>query len=87
MNLTDKSIKNLEIKDKSYKIADGGGLYLLVNPNNSKYWRLKYRIANKEKTLSIGIYPQISLKEARIKREIAKKDLKNNIDPSGKKKL
>lgn len=87
MNLTDKSIKNLEIKDKSYKMADGGGLYLLISPNGSKYWRLKYRIAGKEKTLAIGIYPQISLKEAREKREIAKKDLKNNIDPSQKKKL
>jgi len=63
--LTVKEIENAELKDKSYPLFDGGGLYLLVNPNRSKWWRLKYRHQGKERLLSLGVYPSVTLKEAR----------------------
>lgn len=82
MPLTDTSVKNAKPKDKTYKLFDGGGMYLEVTPNGNKWWRLKYRIAGKEKRLALGVYPTISLKDAREKREEARKHLVNNIDPS-----
>ncbi len=87
MKLTDKKIKSLKPKEKQYKESDGKGLYLLVHPNNSKYWKLKYRINGKEKTLSIGVYPDVSLAEARDKTNDAKKKLAEGIDPSQEKQL
>lgn len=87
MNLNDKQVKNAKPKEKQYKIADGAGMYLLVATNGSKYWRLKYRIGGKEKVLSFGTYPEISLKEAREKRDQAKKQLAQGLDPSQEKKL
>ncbi|PCJ34014.1 MAG: integrase, partial [Cellvibrionales bacterium] len=84
--LTDTAIKQAKLRDKAYKIFDGGGLFLLVNKNDSKYWRLKYRINGKEKLLAIGIYPLISLKEAREKRFEAKKQIAQGIDPNDHKK-
>lgn len=69
--------------DKAQKLSDAGGLYLLVHPNGSKYWRLKYRFLGKEKVLAIGIYPQVTLSEARTSRDDAKKLLTNGKDPSG----
>jgi len=65
-------------------LSDGGGLYLQVTPKG-KYWRMNYRFGSKQKTLAIGVYPQVTLKEARLKREAAKKLLEQNIDPSQKK--
>lgn len=82
MKLTDKTIKAAKPKDKPYKMPDGGGLYLLVNPNGAKYWRKKYRFGGKEKLLSFGTYPLITLAEAREARDKAKKQLKMSIDPS-----
>ena len=82
MVLTDSACKKTKTDKKQKKISDGGGLFLLIMPNGSKYWRLKYRYANKEKMLAVGIYPQVSLKEARERREESKKLLANNIDPS-----
>ncbi|MBL4775174.1 MAG: tyrosine-type recombinase/integrase [Mariprofundus sp.] len=70
-----------KVFEKQMKISDAGGLYLLVK-SAGKYWKMKYRFAGKEKTLSIGIYPSVSLKEARSKRDAAKKLLEQNIDPS-----
>jgi hypothetical protein len=61
MKLTNTAIKSLKPLDKSYKKADGGGLYLEVMPNGSKYWRMKYRFLGKEKRLIIGVYPVITL--------------------------
>ncbi len=61
--------KNAKPKDKPYKLADEKGLFLLVNPNGSKYFRLKYRIDGKEKLLALGVYPETSLKQAREKRD------------------
>ncbi len=67
-------------------MADGGGMYLLVQPTGSKWWRLKYRIGGKEKMLSIGVYPDVTLSEARDRREQARKLLANGGDPSAIKK-
>jgi len=69
-------------REKAYKLADEKGLFLLVNPNGSKWWRLKYRIAGKEKLLSLGVYPDVSLKDARDRRDEARKRIAAGIDPS-----
>ncbi|CNE01706.1 tyrosine-type recombinase/integrase [Yersinia intermedia] len=86
MALTDIKIKTAKPLDKPYKLADGGGMYLLVKPNGSKYWRMKYRYAGKEKMLSIGVYPDTSLAEARQKRDEARKVLAADGDPAEVKK-
>jgi len=87
MALTDTKVKNANVPEgkKQAKIADGGGLYLLVT-STGKYWRLKYRFAGKEKTLAIGVYPTVSLKKARQVREAAKESLSEGIDPNFAKK-
>ena len=82
MPLNDRQIKNAKPKDKPYKLTDGNGLYLYITPAGGKLWRLKYRIDDKEKNLSIGKYPDISLAEARIAAENAKRDRAKGIDPS-----
>ncbi|MEL4203157.1 tyrosine-type recombinase/integrase [Plesiomonas shigelloides] len=87
MKLTIRQIDTIKPKDKAFKLSDGGGLYLLVNPSGSKYWRLKYRFAGKEKLLAIGVYPDISLAQARSRREEAKKLLLEGKDPGQEKKL
>lgn len=86
MPLTDISCKAAKPSDKPRKMADTNGLYLEIMPSGSKYWRLKYRFAGKEKRLAIGVYPEVSLSEARNKREKARKLLAENIDPSQAKK-
>ncbi len=80
--LTDTICKNAKPKEKPYKLADSGGLYLHVMPNGARYWRLKYRINSKEKLLALGTYPFVTLAEAREERESAKKLLSKSIDPS-----
>lgn len=80
--LTDTAIRNAKPTEKDYKIADGGGLFVLVKPNGSKYWRLKYRFMGKEKLLALGVYPTVTIKEARQKREEAKALLKEGTDPA-----
>ncbi len=84
--LTDIEVKQANTRASDYKITDGGGLYLLVKNNGTKCWRLAYRFAGKQKTLAIGTYPQIGLKDARKERENAKNKLAKNIDPSLDKK-
>lgn len=86
MKLTARQVDTAKPKDKSYKLSDGGGLYLEVSANGSCYWRMKYRFAGKEKRLSFGVYPDISLANAREKREAAKKILAAGNDPSEVKK-
>lgn len=79
--LTDPEIRSAKPQDKPAKLADGGGLFLLVNPNGSKYWRMKYRYAGKEKLLALGVYPDVTLKQARQKREAARRKLADGLDP------
>lgn len=86
MSLNARQVDTIKPKEKIFKLTDGGGLYLQVNPNGSKYWRMKYRYAGKEKKLSFGIYPDISLAEARTKRDEARKVLANDKDPGEVKK-
>lgn len=80
--LTDSRIRAAKPKDRQYKIADGGGLFLLVKPNGGKYWRLKFRFAGREKLLSLGVYPATSLADARERRDAERKLLADGLDPS-----
>ena len=82
MALTDISLRNAKPKEKQYKLSDTNGMYLLVTPTGGTYWRLKYRYGGKEKTLALGTYPEISLKEARVKRDEARKLIASGVDPS-----
>ncbi|GGA01406.1 tyrosine-type recombinase/integrase [Dyella caseinilytica] len=86
MALSDTGIRKAPHPDKPKKLADGGGLYLLLNPNGSKWWRFKYRYAGKEKLLSLGTYPDTSLADAREKRDAARKQLAAGIDPGAHRK-
>lgn len=85
--LTDTKIKSAAAKGKTYRLSDFQGLYLEVSPKGAKYWRLKYRINRKEKRLAIGVYPEVSLKEARKKKEDARVLLSEGKDPSIEKHL
>ena len=84
MSLTATAVR--QAKDKPYKLSGGRGMYLLVNPNGSKYWRFKYRFAGKEKVLAIGVYPDLSLSDANEIRDEARKLLAKKIDPNEEKK-
>lgn len=86
MALTDTAIRNAKPKDKPYKVGDGAGLYLLINPGGSKLWRVKYRMHGVERKLSLGAYPAISLTEARATRDAARKQLAHAIDPNSAKR-
>lgn len=79
---TEAAIKHAKPEVKAYKMTAGNGMYLLVNPTGSKLWRLKYRFDGKEKTLSFGAYPDVSLAQARLKREQSRQQLAEGIDPS-----
>jgi integrase len=85
-SLSDASARNAKPKTKPYKMVDGEGLFLLVMPNGSKYWRLKYFFAGKEKLLALGVYPEVSLADARDRRMQARKVLAAGNDPSKAKK-
>ena len=87
MSLTEIKIKSAKPKDKKYKLFDSEGLFLLVNPNGSKYWRLKYRYNDRENTYAIGVYPDCSLAQARDKKNAVKSQLKEGINPNNKRKL
>lgn len=78
--LTDIQPRTAKPKDKPYKLADGGGLYLLVNTDGAKYWRMDYRFGDARRTLAFGKYPEVTLAEARSKRLAARKLLANFID-------
>lgn len=86
MPLSDTAIRKTRPTDKPQKLADGGGLYLLLNPNGSRWWRLRYYVGGKEKLLSLGIYPDVGLKDARDKRDEARKLLAAGIDPGEQRK-
>lgn len=82
MPLTDTAARNAKPGPKAQKLFDGGGLYLEVAPAGGKWWRLKYRIDAKEKRISLGTYPDVSLKEARERRDEARKLIASGVDPS-----
>ncbi len=82
MPLSDASIRNAKPQEKPYKLADAGGLYLLVNPTGSRLWYWKYRFGGKERKLAIGAYPTITLAKAREAREAARGRLVDGVDPS-----
>ncbi|EMA9913011.1 tyrosine-type recombinase/integrase [Salmonella enterica] len=86
MALTDIKVRTTKPSDKPFKLTDGQGMHLLINPNGSKYWRLQYRFGGKQKVLALGVYPMVSLGEAHRKRDEAKKLVSDGIDPSEKKK-
>lgn len=86
MALTDAKVRAAKPLDKSYKLTDGDGMHLMVHTNGSKYWRLQYRFGGKQKMLALGVYPDISLAEAREKRDAARKLIANGFDPSEKRK-
>lgn len=86
-SLTDMAARNAKGKQKPYKLAAGAGLYLQVMPNGNRYWRMKYRYAGKEKLLSIGVYPEVTLKEASDRRDAARAQLRDGRDPSEEKQL
>ena len=86
MALDALTVKGAKPKEKRYRLYDTNGLYLEITPKGGKLWRLKYRYAGKEKLLSLGTFPTISLKEARTLKDDAKKHLSNDIDPSELKK-
>jgi hypothetical protein len=85
--LNDTRVRSVKACERPIKLSDGGGLYLLIQPHGSKLWRLAYRFGGKQKTLAIGVYPTISLKQAREKRDDAKGLLAANIDPSRQRRL
>jgi integrase len=85
--LTDTQPRNAKPKAKPFKLADGGGLYLLINPDGAKYWRMDYRHIDKRKTLAFGKYPEVSLAEARGERTGARKLLNAGVDPAQDKRL
>ncbi len=81
MALTDTAVRNAKAKEHAYKLADGEGMYLLVQPNGAKYWRQKYRFAGKEKVLALGVYPETKLQSARKRRIEARELLALGSDP------
>ena len=86
MALTDTAIRNAKPAAKAFKLYDEKGLFLIINPNGGKWWRFKYRINDKEKTLSLGTYPEIKLVGARARRDEARELVANGIDPSENRK-
>ncbi len=84
--LTDTAIKRAPRKDKPYRLNDNRGLYLIVNPNGSKWWRFAYSFAGKRNTLSLGVYPDTGLSDARLRRDDARRLIAQGIDPAAQRK-
>src|ERR1700674_3440358 len=84
--LADVKIRNAKPDVKPRKLFDGRGLFLLLTPSGGKWWRFKYRFGGKAKTLSLGIYPDVGLREARERRDEARKLLAAGVDPGVERK-
>ena len=84
--LSEAKVRNAKPRDRAYKLFDGRGLFLLVKPNGARLWRLRYRIGDREKLISLGIYPDVPLKRAREKRDEARRLIADEIDPSVERK-
>ena len=82
MPLSDIQVRNLKPRDKAYKVSDFEGLFVLVKTNGSKLWQFKYRLDRKERLLSIGVYPDVTLAQARKAKEAARSKVAAGIDPS-----
>lgn len=85
-SLSDAKVRNAKPRTKPYKLSDGEGLFLVIMPSGSKYWRLRYFFAGKEKVLALGVYPEITLGDARESRAQARKVLATGRDPGEAKK-
>jgi integrase len=83
--LTDATLRSVKPSDRPQKLSDGGGLHLLVAPTGGRYWRYSYRFNGKQKTLALGIYPDVRLVQARARHQEARRQLADGIDPSIKK--
>ena len=86
MPLTDTAVRHAQPREKPYKMADAQGLYIQVTPSGSKHWKMKYRFDGREKKLSFGEYPRVSLRDARDLRDKARNQLTKGIDPSYEKR-
>lgn len=87
MALTDVAVRGFQPREAVYKKTDGAGLYIEVHPTGAKYWRLKYRYSGKEKRLAIGVYPSVSLADARKQAQAAKTLLERGLDPTTEKRI
>lgn len=87
MGLTAVTIKAAKGRAKPYKLTDSDGLHLLVLPSGGRYWRINYRVLGKQKTLALGVWPEVELADARAKRDEARRVLAKGIDPAEKFKL
>lgn len=87
MPLTDIVVRKAKARLAPYKMADGGGMYVLVKPDGARYWRMDYRWEGRRRTLALGVYPSVSLSDAREKRDRAKKQLAAHTDPATQRKL
>jgi hypothetical protein len=81
-SLSEAKIRSAKTRDRAYKLFDERGLFLLVTPTGGRLWRLRYRIGNLEKLISLGAYPDVPLKRAREKRDEARRRVADEIDPS-----
>lgn len=86
MALSDTAIRAAKPRDREFKLADSGGLYLLITPSGGKLWRLKFRVDGREKKLAIGRYPEIGLSDARKRRDEAREQLAAGKDPAREKR-
>jgi len=84
--LTESAVKKAKPAEKQFKLSDGGGLYLLVHTNGSKYWRFDFRYEGKQKSSSLGVWPEVTLDKARLKRDEAKRKISSGINPIEEKK-
>ncbi|CAH5481909.1 Prophage integrase IntA [Enterobacter cloacae] len=81
MALTDTKVRSVKSEEKEYSLVDGDGMFLLIHPNGSKYWRFRFRFGGKQHLMAFGVYPDVSLADARKKREEARKLVAAGIDP------